>query len=77
MKCNMCEHEMVKGFIPVIERKLKWIPDEVNNPFFDYVPKGGINIQSPGIFFIEKKEAYHCHRCEVIIIPVKDKKREF
>lgn len=71
MKCNICEQEMVKGYIPAIKWKLMWLPQEVKVNLFGWsTPKGGISLSKTPVFGIPKATSYHCTRCNVIITPI-------
>lgn len=76
MKCNICEQEMVKGYIPVQERTLQWIPTEVVAPLWpNNVPKSAKALCKVNFLQRKKKLSYYCHNCEVAIVPVEKGKK--
>lgn len=69
MNCPKCNGVMKKGYIPSYKGKLIWTPYEVGHPILvTSVPKRAIQLTKTTIMDVQKKTAFHCPDCHIIIM---------
>ncbi len=71
MKCNQCESEMLKGYIPMYSGKLQWLPEEIKVPFWRGPKDKDTTVLSdtPAISPVTVT-SYKCNTCNVIVVPI-------
>lgn len=69
MKCNICDNDMMKGYIPLNREYLLWVPEEVTRPMGAGVPNGAVQLSKKPVFKAIKTLSYYCSSCEVIVTP--------
>lgn len=74
MECPYCKKEMLEGKIPTIRSNVYWYPADKEITLFSETDDDVIPLAKMGWWEAGAAPAYRCEECNVVLVPVPEKK---